>query len=80
VLLEENRLIHDEDGEDKEELKEEELLDGELEEILLDNSLEELLLLLDILDELKSLLLCMLEELQWLFEDDDGLLHEEQLD
>ena len=79
-LLEENGLTHDEDGEDKDELLEEQLLDGELEEVLLDNVLEEQLILLELLDEQKTLLLCMLDELQWLIEDEDGLLHEEQLD
>jgi len=79
-LQEENGLTHDEEGEDKDELLEEQLLDGELEDILLDNVLEEQLILLELPDEQKTLLLCVLDELQWLIEDDDGLLHEEQLD
>ena len=63
-LLEEQGLIHDDDGENKDELSDDELLDGELEEILLDNLLEEQLLLLKLLDKPLELIILVLEELQ----------------
>ena len=63
LLLEQQWLKHDEDGELLNELLDAELLDGELEEILQDSLLDEQLLLLELLEVQLKLELCILEEL-----------------
>ena len=79
LLLEQQWLKHDEDGELLNELLDAELLDGELEEILQDSLLDEQLLLLELIEVQLKLELCIPEELHGLTRDDDGLLHEKLL-
>lgn len=80
LLLEQQRLKSEDDGELQDELLDTELLDGELEETLLDDLLEEQLILLELSEMQLRLGLCRLEELQRLKKEEGGLLHEEQLD
>jgi len=64
LLLEQQVLKHDEDGELLDELFDLELFDWELEEVLLESLIDEQLKLLELLDRLLKLVHCILEELQ----------------
>lgn len=80
LLLEQQGLKHDKDGELVYELVDAELLDGELEEILQESLLDEQLILLELIEEQLKLVVCILEELQRLTKEEDGLQHEKLVD
>jgi len=80
LLLEQQGLKHDKDGELVDELVEAELLDGQLEEKLQERLLDEQLILLELMEVQLKLEVCILEELQRLSKDEDGLLLEKLVD